>query len=253
MDAPALAQWGGRVRSRDSANLELEVEISVEGGDTPTVVAGVLIEPPLPLALCVLAHGAAAGFRHPLMATTAETLASHQIASLRYNFAYMEARQRRPDPPPVLHAAVRAAVLRAHELRPDLPLLAGGRSMGGRMTSQAEAHEPLPGVLGLVFFAFPLHPPKRPGTERADHLDRVGKPMLFLSGTRDDLADLELLRGVCAHLGECATLHVVEGADHSFKVLKRSGRSAEEVQDEIGQAVSAFCRTHGRRDSRTVS
>lgn len=215
-----------------------ELELEVDG----TTVGAVLLEPAAPLALCVLAHGAGAGCRHPLMATTAETLARHGVASLRYNFPYMEERRPRPDPPSVLHAAVRSAVRRARELRPDLPGIAGGRSMGGRMTSQAEAQEPLAGILGLVFFAFPLHPPKRPGTERARHLERVSKPMLFLSGPRDDLAELDLLRGVCQGLGERATLHLVEGADHSFKVLKRSGRSASEVQEEIGRAVADWCR-----------
>ena len=151
----------------------------------------------------------------------------------------MERRGRRPDPPAVAEARVREAVTEAARVAPGLPLLAGGKSFGGRMTSGAQAREPLPGVRGLVFFGFPLHPPGRPGTARADHLDMVGIPMLFLQGTRDGFAGLDLLRPVVERLGARATLHLVEGGDHSFKTL-RSGPSAGEVMERLCQAVAAW-------------
>jgi predicted alpha/beta-hydrolase family hydrolase len=172
--------------------------------------------------LLVLAHGAGAGMNHPFMENLADELAAAGVATLRYQFPYMEERRRVPDAPAVLTATVVAAVRAAAKEAPDLPLFAGGKSMGGRMTSQAAAQGPLDGVRGLVFFGFPLHPPKRPSTKRADHLTKVTVPMLFLQGTRDDLADLGLLRPVCAKLGPLATLSVVQGADHSFHMLKRS-------------------------------
>jgi predicted alpha/beta-hydrolase family hydrolase len=176
------------------------------------------------------------------MESIAQALAERGIATLRYQFPYVEAGTRRPDPPGVLEATVRAAVSKAAESTPDLPLIAGGKSLGGRMTSNAMARRPLEGVLGLVFLGFPLHPPKRPGVARADHLERVASPMLFLQGTRDDLADLGLITSVCAGLGPRATLHVVEGADHSFAVLKRSGRSMEEVMEELAVTIEEWCR-----------
>ncbi|HUE77792.1 MAG TPA: alpha/beta family hydrolase, partial [Longimicrobiales bacterium] len=178
-------------------------------------VSALLVAPPSPRAALVLAHGAGAGMRHAFMQAVADGLAERGVATLRYQFPYMEAGGRRPDRPAVAHAAVRAAVDAAGRELPDVPLFAGGKSFGGRMTSQAAADAPLPGVRGLVFFGFPLHPPGRPGTERADHLAAVTVPMLFLQGTRDDLADLALLRPVLEPLGDRATLHVVEGADHS--------------------------------------
>ncbi|HVS16363.1 MAG TPA: alpha/beta family hydrolase [Thermoanaerobaculia bacterium] len=209
---------------------------------TPTAVPALLLSPPNAWALLVLAHGAGAGMRHRGLETPARALAARGVATLRYEFPYLAVGGRRPDPPPRLHATVRAAVAEAARLAPELPRFAGGRSMGGRMTSQADAKRPLDGVAGLVFLAFPLHPPKRPATERAEHLREVEKPMLFLNGTRDALADLELLRGVCADLGPRATLHVVAGGDHSFAVLRRSGRSAAEVDAEIADAAVAWMR-----------
>jgi predicted alpha/beta-hydrolase family hydrolase len=190
--------------------------------------------------LLVLAHGAGAGMSHPFMENMAKELSAAGVATLRYQFPYMEERRRVPDAPAVLTATVVAAVGAAAKAAPDLPLLAGGKSMGGRMTSQAAAQRPLAGVRGLVFFGFPLHPPKRPSTKRADHLARVTVPMLFLQGTRDDLADLDLLRPVCAKLGPLATLFVVEGADHSFHVLKRSGTNDTVVLQQLVQTVASW-------------
>ena len=178
--------------------------------------------------------------RHPFMTGIAERLAAHGMATLRYQFPYMERGDRRPDPPGVLAAAVRAASARATE--EGLPLLAGGKSLGGRMTSTTAAQSPLPAVRGIVFFGFPLHAPGRPSSERGGHLAGVEAPMLFLQGTRDTLADLTLLRPVIEALGDRAALHVVEGGDHSFHVLKRSGRANDEVLDELAGAVAAWAR-----------
>ena len=174
------------------------------------------------------------------MENMAKELSAAGVATLRYQFPYMEERRRVPDAPAVLTATVVAAVGAAAKAAPDLPLLAGGKSMGGRMTSQAAAQRPLAGVRGLVFFGFPLHPPKRPSPKRADHLAKVTVPMLFLQGTRDDLADLDLLRPVCAKLGPLATLFVVEGADHSFHVLKRSGTNDTVVLQQLVQTVASW-------------
>ena len=190
--------------------------------------------------LLVLAHGAGAGMSHPFMENLANELSAAGVATLRYQFPYMEERRRVPDAPAVLTSTVVAAVGAAAKAAPDLPLLAGGKSMGGRMTSQAVAQRPLDGVQGLVFFGFPLHPPKRPSTKRADHLAKVTVPMLFLQGTRDDLADLDLLRPVCAKLGRLATLSVVEAGDHSFHVLKRSGTSDTAVLRQLVQTVASW-------------
>jgi predicted alpha/beta-hydrolase family hydrolase len=164
-------------------------------------------------------------------------LADRNIATFRYQFPYMQAGEGRPDPPPVLHATVLAAVQTAAEMLPSIPLLAGGKSLGGRMTSQLAARESLPGVQGLVFLGFPLHAPKQPSIARGEHLDQVALPMFFLQGTRDTLADLGLIKSVCERLGDKARLHVVEGADHSFKVLKRSGRTETEVLDELADTI----------------
>jgi predicted alpha/beta-hydrolase family hydrolase len=174
------------------------------------------------------------------MEMLAAELAGMDVATLRYQFPYMEERRRLPDAPAVLTATVVAAVRAAAEAAPGLPLLAGGKSMGGRMTSQAASQHPLDGVQGLVFFGFPLHPPNRPGTKRADHLAKVTMPMLFLQGTRDTLADLKLLRPVCAKLGSRATLYVIETADHSFHVLKSSGRSDTEVLRELAETAASW-------------
>ncbi len=181
----------------------------------------------------MLAHGAGAGMHHRFMEVLAGRLAGHGIATFRYQFPYWEQGRRRPDPPRVLVKTVRSAVAAAADLAGDLPLFAGGKSMGGRMTSTSASEEPLSGIRGLIFFGFPLHPAGKPATVRGDHLADVTVPMLFLQGTRDKLAELDLLRPICQRLGELASLHVVDGADHGFHVLKRSGRTDDEVLDEL--------------------
>src|SRR6266566_2115579 len=210
------------------------------GVDGEVEVSALLSMPAKARRLLVLAHGAGAGMHHPFMEMLAGELASVGVATFRYQFPYMEERRRIPDSPAVLTATVVAAVRAAVEAAPGLPLLAGGKSMGGRMTSQAAAEHPLDGVRGLVFFGFPLHPPNRPGTKRADHLAKVTVPMLFLQGTRDTFADLKLLRPVCAKLGSRATLHVIETADHSFHVLKSSGRSDAAVLRELAETAVSW-------------
>jgi len=209
----------------------------VEGGGE---VSALLLRPAKARRLLVLAHGAGVGMSHPFMEKLAGELAGVGVATLRYQFPYMEARRRVPDAPAVLTAMVVAAVRAAAEAAPGLPLLAGGKSMGGRMTSQAAAQRPLDGVRGLVFFGFPLHSPNQPGTKRADHLAKVAMPMLFLQGTRDTFADLELWRPVCTKLGSRATLHVIETADHSFHVLKKSERSDPEVLRELAEKAASW-------------
>jgi uncharacterized protein len=194
--------------------------------------------------LLVMSHGAGAGMNHPSMTAIANQLAGAGIGTLRYQFPYMEEHRGIPDPQRVLTATVAAAGQVAGKCAPRLPLFAGGKSMGGRMTSLAAAEQPLEAVKGLVFFGFPLHPPKRPSDKRGDHLQLVKVPMLFLQGTRDDLADLTLLRPVCESLGPLATLHIVEGADHSFHVLKRSGRTDAEVLAELAQTVKSWTAAH---------
>jgi predicted alpha/beta-hydrolase family hydrolase len=197
-----------------------------------------------PRAAYVLAHGAGAGMAHPFMAKVATGLAARGIATLRYQFPYMEKGGRRPDPPKIAHAAVRAAAAEAARLAPVLPLFAGGRSFGGRMTSQAQANAPLPGVRGLAFLGFPLHPAGKPGIERAEHLNRVEIPMLFVSGSRDALAELDLLRPVVAGLGSRATLHLVDRADHSFKVAAKSGRTPADAEAEALDALAEWITKH---------
>ena len=188
----------------------------------------------------VLAHGAGAGMTHPFMAAVASGLAERGVATFRYQFLYMERGSRRPDPPAVATRVVRAAVNSASGLLPALPLFAGGKSFGGRMTSQAQAHEALPGVRGLVFFGFPLHPAGKPSTGRADHLAGVTLPMLFLQGTRDKLAETDLLRPLAKRLGGRAVLHEVDGADHSFHVPARSGRSDEQALSDLLDVATAW-------------
>jgi predicted alpha/beta-hydrolase family hydrolase len=200
-------------------------------------VSGLLLRPDGARLLYVVAHGAGAGMRHPFLESIAQRLAERSIATLRYQFPYMEQGARRPDPPAVAAATVRAAVAEAARLAPELPLVAGGKSFGGRMTSTAQAEEPLSAVRGLVFLGFPLHPPGRPGDSRAEHLAQVRIPMLFLQGDRDGFADLKLLRPVVKRLGVGATLHLVEGGDHSFHVLKRSGRTDADVISELADAI----------------
>ena len=204
-------------------------------------VSALLLEPENARCLLVFAHGAGAGIRHTTIETFAQGVARLGIATLRFRFPYRETGRRPPDPRLLLQRSVRAAVAQAKTMRPDLPLLVGGRSMGGRMASGADAIEALD-VAGFVFHAFPLHPPGKPGTSRAEHLEQIAKPMLFLNGTRDRLADPDLLAGVCDRLGSRATLHRVEGGDHSLHVLKRSGRKQEDVDQEVAEAVSDWCR-----------
>ena len=188
-------------------------------------------------ACLVLAHGAGAGMSHPSMEALANGLSERDFATFRYQFPYMEAGGGRPDPPRVAHATVRGAVAEARRLLPDLPLIAGGRSFGGRMTSQAQAAAPLPGVLGLVFFAFPLHPPKQISAERATHLFDVHIPMLFLQGSRDAMADVNELNRLIEGLGDRATLQTLMDADHSFHVPARSGKTDREIMDEALDAI----------------
>jgi len=188
----------------------------------------------------VLAHGAGAGMRHPFLESIAQALFDRGVATLRYEFAYMEQHKSRPDSPAVAAARVREAVARARAEWPGLPLVAGGKSFGGRMTSTAQAEEPLEGVRGLAFLGFPLHPPGKPGTSRADHLFQVQVPMLFLQGTRDEFAQLDLLTGLCEKLGPRARLHLIDDGDHSFKVPKRAGRTAEQVMAELADRIAEF-------------
>jgi predicted alpha/beta-hydrolase family hydrolase len=203
-------------------------------------VSGLLVAPERARICYVLAHGAGAGMRHRAMEEVAAGLAERGIATFRYQFPYMEQGSKRPDPPALCHATVRAAVVEAARLAPGLALVAGGRSFGGRMTSQAQAASPLPGVRGLIFLAFPLHPAGRPASERAKHLFDVRIPMLFLQGTRDALADLAHLRPLCAELGERATLELIEGADHSFHVPASSGRKDAEVMADLLDRLAAW-------------
>jgi predicted alpha/beta-hydrolase family hydrolase len=208
-------------------------------------VSALVDEAPRAHACCVLAHGAGAGMQHAFMAAVATGLGAQGVSVLRFNFPFMEQGSKRPDAPAVAQAAVRAAVDEAVRRWPGLPLFAGGKSFGARMTSQAQASEPLPEVRGLVFFGFPLHPAGKPSVERAAHLADVALPMLFLQGTRDALADLALVREVTQGLGGRATLHVVEGADHGFEVLKRSGRGNGEVIGEIVSRAAEWMRLGG--------
>ena len=203
-------------------------------------VSGLLLRPADARLLYVLAHGAGAGMRHPFLESLAQRLADRSVATLRYQFPYMERRASRPDPPAVAAATVRAAVAEAARVAPGLPLVAGGKSFGGRMTSTAQAEDPLSGVRGLVFLGFPLHPPGRPGDKRAEHLAQVRIPMLFLQGDRDEFADLNLLKPVVKRLGAGATLYLVEGGDHSFHVLKRSGRTDADVMSELVDAIGKW-------------
>ena len=206
------------------------ITINISEGQS---VSGLLQVPPKPRACFVLAHSAGAGMTHPFLTAMAQGLAERAISTLRYQFVYMEKGGRRPDPPQLAHAVVRAAVLEAARRLTGVPLFAGGKSFGGRMTSQAQAASPLAGVRGLVFLGFPLHPPKKPSNDRAKHLEAVSIPMLFLQGTRDELAELQLLEPLCQDLGVRATLKLFTDADHSFHVPVRSGRKDADVREEI--------------------
>ncbi len=201
-------------------------------------VSGLLKTPARARACCVLAHGAGAGMTHPFMALVADGLAELSIATLRYQFPYMERGSKRPDTPKLAHATVRAAIAEASRLVPGLALFAGGKSFGGRMTSQAQAASPLSGVRGLVFLGFPLHPPGQPSDERGKHLFEVQIPMLFMQGTRDEFADLQLLQPLTERLGARATLKLFQDADHSFHVPARTGRKDPEVRAEMLDAMT---------------
>lgn len=214
-----------------------ELKLDIERIGT---VSAILTQPENARACYVLAHGAGADMRHAFMDKVAEGLAERGIATLRFNFPYMEKKQERPDQPAVAHAAIHAAVAEAARLCPGVTLVAGGKSFGGRMTSQAQSKAPLPGVKGLAFLGFPLHADGKPSAERAEHLAGIAIPMLFLQGTRDKLADLGILKPVVEGLGPKATLHEVEGGDHSFAVLKKSGRSNEEALTEVLDALTTW-------------
>ncbi len=214
---------------------KLDIEIGNAGS-----VSALLIHPPQARACFVFAHGAGAGMTHPFMETFAVGLCERSVATLRYQFPYMEKGSRRPDPPAVAQAAVRAVVAEAKRHCGKLRLIAGGKSFGGRMTSQAQANAPLAGVDGLAFVGFPLHPAGKPSTDRAKHLADVHIPLLFLQGSRDNLAELKLLEPVVKSLGPSASLHVVEAADHSFHVPARSGRNDREVMNEILDTFAAW-------------
>jgi uncharacterized protein len=214
-----------------------EVSIKIEGGET---VSGLYQAAKKPIACYVFAHGAGAGMAHPFMAAVSAGLAERNVSTLRYQFLYMEKGGKRPDPPKLAHAAVRAAVAEAGRLTKGLTLIAGGKSFGGRMTSQAQAASPLPGVKGLAFLGFPLHPAGKPSDERAAHLSDVKIPMLFLQGTRDALAELSLLDPLVKRLGKRATLKLFEDADHSFHVPARTGRKDAQVREEMLDAFAAW-------------
>ena len=221
-----------------------QLQFRVEGA---TNVSALLVRPKNARWLLALAHGAGAGMNHPFMENLTNELSTVAIATFRYQFPYMEQHRRVPDPPAMLTATVAAAVQTAKTVAPDLPLLAGGKSMGGRMTSQAAAQNLLSGVRGLVFFGFPLHPPNRPGTKRADHLAKVAIPKLFLQGTRDTFADMKLLRPICAKLSDRATLHIIESADHSFHVLKSSKRTDADVLRELAETTASWAEAIGQK------
>jgi predicted alpha/beta-hydrolase family hydrolase len=211
------------------------VTITVNEGQK---VSGLLQTPAKPLACYVLAHGAGAGMTHPFMAVIAQGFAQRGLATLRYQFPYMERGSKRPDVPALAHATVRAAVMEASRF--NVPLFAGGKSFGGRMTSQAQALSPLPGVRALVFLGFPLHPPGKPSDERAKHLFAVQIPMLFLQGMRDEFANIELLEPLCKRLGPRATLKLFQDADHSFRVPARTGRKDLQVREELLNIVAEW-------------
>lgn len=212
--------------------------------DDAHTVSSLLLVPEQAAACYVIAHGAGAGMTHPFMEAVAKGLFDRRIATLRYQFPYMEQGSKRPDRPPLAHATVRAAVDAARRLVPALPLFAGGKSFGGRMTSQAQAEAPLTGVRGLIFLGFPLHAAGKPSIERADHLAQIRIPMLFLQGSRDALADLSLLAPMVAGLGNAATLMTVEGGDHSFHVPVRSGRNDAQILAIVLDAVADWVLEH---------
>ena len=227
---------GGGIEALQAELTEHRFEATQSSGE----VSVLLTRPAGADCLLVLGHGAGAGMRHPSMETLAARLVDRRIATFRYQFPYMEQGRGRPDYQPILLKTVRSAVAAASGLSGGLPLFAGGKSMGGRMTSLAAAKGPLSVVRGIVFFGFPLHPAQKPGVERSEHLRETTVPLLFLQGTRDRLARLDLLEPVYQDLGQRATLHMVEGADHGFHVLKRSGRTDDEVQEELADATRSW-------------
>jgi predicted alpha/beta-hydrolase family hydrolase len=213
------------------------LSIQIPGGAT---VSGLWLRPPEAIAGFVFAHGAGAGMDHPFMQTISEKLALVKIATLRYQFPYMEAHSRRPDRPAVCHGTVRAAVDAAHKKDASLPLIAGGKSFGGRMTSQAQAAEPLPCVVGLAFFGFPWHLPKEPSTKRSEHLDTIQIPMLFMQGARDPMGDAKLVEAQIHKRSKFAVLNSVPGADHGFHVPVKSGRTDAQTQDDLVSVFAAW-------------
>jgi uncharacterized protein len=225
----------------------VEQQIRFLASKSSGAVGAILVRPEDAQWLLVLAHGAGAGIRHPFMAGLAQSLANQRIASFRYQFPYMEQGKKAPDPQAILVKTVRSAVAAAHEHRRDLPLLAGGKSLGGRMTSIAISEEELPSVQGIVFFGFPLHAPGKPSSERGEHLLKIRLPMLFLQGTRDTFADLALLRPLCERLRvqESSRLCLIEGADHSFHVPKRSVKTDEEILMDLGSLVADWASNMG--------
>ena len=221
--------------------IPLRISITPELG-----VSALLLRPADPRACLVLAHGAGAGMHHSFLADLVKALGARGVATLRYQFPFMEQGSKRPDSPAVAHQAVRAAAAEARRRCPGIPLFAGGEAFGGPMTSQAQSEEALEGVKGIVFVGFPLHPAGQPSTTRAEHLERVALPLLFLQGTRDTLADLALIRDVTGQLGSRATLQVEDGADHSFHVLARSGRRDAEVMESLADATAAWMASSAR-------
>lgn len=219
-------------------------EITIIVSDRAKSVSGLLLAPSDSKALLVLAHGAGAGMRHKFMEAIADRLAAQSIGTLRYQFPYMEKRIKRPDSEAVLTDTVRAALATAKKHAGDLPVFAGGKSMGGRMTSLAAAKAPLDGARGLIFFGFPLHAAGNPGAERGNHLADVKVSMLFLQGSRDALAQLKLLKPLCRRLGKNAELFVIEGGDHSFHMLKSSGKSDDEILDAVAEKAAAWMKQH---------
>jgi predicted alpha/beta-hydrolase family hydrolase len=220
-------------------------EVKIFAGEKIGSVSGLLLRPKEPRAFMIFAHGAGAGMRHRFMEETAAKLADCNVTTLRYNFPYMDKSNKRPDSQSVLIDTVRAAVATGNKYAQELPLFAAGKSMGGRMTSLAAAQTPL-GVRGLIFFGFPLHGPGRPSAERGQHLSQIEIPMLFLQGSRDSLAELKLLNPLCAKLGKHAELFVVDGADHSFHMLKSSGRSDTEGLEELVQKANTWMERRSR-------
>jgi predicted alpha/beta-hydrolase family hydrolase len=215
---------------------EIQIAVNASVG----MVSGLLVKPPRARALLALAHGAGAGMRHRFMDDVTAKLADRDVATLRYQFPYMEKRIKRPDPEPMLTDTVRAAVAAAKKQAGDLPLFAGGKSMGGRMTSLAAAKTPLDAVRGLIYFGFPLHAMGKPSAERGAHLAQIDLPMLFLQGSRDGLADLKLLRPLCKKLGRAIELFVIEGGDHSFHLLKSAKRRDDQALDDAVEKTAAW-------------